>query len=130
MFSYLNSTCGHGSKYYCCLNGILCFVRLKMQPWRLRPTLSWPSALRTLSRKWLATKRILGRPRLRWTACWRSFGKWRMRRMTRTKRSVSWRGGWKHACWRLCTMCLRFALVTNVCQVYMQVVSDSQPWNT
>lgn len=98
LFSFLIPTCWQRSENSCFLTSILISVRLKMQPSRLRPTPSWPSVLRDLSRKWPATKRILGRPRLRWTACWRSFGKWKTRRMTRTKRSMSWRGGWKHVC--------------------------------
>lgn len=49
-------------------------------------------ALPHSSRRWRATKRMLGKHRPRWTDCWRSSGRWRMRRTTRIARSMSWRG--------------------------------------
>ncbi|TKS73331.1 ELKS/Rab6-interacting/CAST family member 1 [Collichthys lucidus] len=49
--TYLIPTCGHRSEYGCSLTAILSFVRLKMQPWRLRPTQSWPERIRNLEQE-------------------------------------------------------------------------------
>lgn len=66
--------------------------RLRQQLQRLKRTLNCQSASAPSSMRWTATERMLGKPRLKWTVCWRSSERWRMRRTTRTARSVNWRG--------------------------------------
>lgn len=68
-----------------------CF-RLRVQQQSLRPTLNSSNASPAWSRKWPSTKKMLQRPSPRWNDFWRSWGRWKMKRMTRRKKSMNWRG--------------------------------------
>lgn len=71
-----------------------------MQQQKPRPVLNFPNGYPAWSKKWRSTKRMLGKPNLKWSDYWRSSGRLKMKRTTRRRRSVNWRGefrGWKDA---------------------------------